>query len=391
MKTARRLGFVLVLIGIVSAAPSGACRFWGFVGHDYPQAMIADHLRDGTVTNLRDLGGMNRDGWGLGFFLPAGSPVPLNGPVIRRGGPPANHATDPEFGLAVDELSAVRPRAAIGHVRAGTSGHWGIPNPHPFLHEGLLFAHNGTVSEDRMVELLLSGDVNYLDEHPPDYVEGNIDSELYFLYLLKYRHANPKLSPAEAIRQAVLQIEEAGGLTRLNFVMTAGDTLYVLRNAPFDSYDAVRYFPAGAVASPYWIAASEIVGSNIEGWGTIPARTLALFVPGRAPRFIAVDGDTTPIPDPDIARAVPAHPNPMRTRLAVPVTIPAGGASVTFEIWDARGREVFRAGPKWTEAGEAEVVWDGRDRAGEDVASGTYFCRVWIGGEGREQRITVLR
>jgi hypothetical protein len=25
------------------------------------------------------------------------------------------------------------------------------------------------------------------------------------------------------------------------------------------------------------------------------------------------------------------------------------------------------------------------------VASGTYFCRIWVAGEAREQRITVLR
>ncbi len=391
MTNARRSGLFILLICIAVAPPSGACRFWGLVGTEYPEALISDQLRDGTIMTLRELGGVNRDGWGIGYFLPSGSSVPLNGPIIRRGGPPANHANDPDFGLAVDEMTAVRPRAAIGHVRAGTSGHWGIPDPHPFYQGGLLFAHNGAVSEERMVELLTSGDPNYLEDHPPDYVNGNIDSELYFLYLLQYHHAHPKLSLAEAIRRAIAQIEEVAGSNRLNFVMTAGDTLYALRCAPYDGWDAVRFYPATAATSPFWVAASQIIGSDDAGWGTIPARTLALFVPGYAPRFIAVDGDTTSAPDPEIASAPPAHPNPMKVRLAVPVSVPAGGASVTVEIWDAQGREVFRSGPTWTEAQQAEVVWDGRDRRGVDVASGSYFCRIWVAGEAREQRITILR
>lgn len=405
MKLAHHLGpaasrflFACVITSVIAGGlaavvttPGSACRFWGLVGSGYPTGMIADQLRDGSVANLRDLGGMNRDGWGLGFYLPPELRIPLNAPIVRRGGPPANHPHDPDFDLAVEELANLRPHAAIGHVRAGSSGHWGIPDPHPFVHDGILFAHNGTVSEEAMMELLDSDGGRFLSSFPPDYVNGNIDSELYFLFLLKCRMEQPRLSRAESFRRAIPRIEEVSGMPRLNFVMTVGDTLYAMRCAPYDTYDAVRFYPANGGASPYWIAASQVLGSDETGWGTIPARTLAVFVPGHAPRFIPIDGDTAQVPDPEIVHVPPAHPNPVRTRLAVPISVPATGASVTVEVWDAQGRQVFRAGPAWTVAGDAEVVWDGRDRSGRDVPSGTYFCRVWVGGENREQRITVLR
>jgi predicted glutamine amidotransferase len=51
-----------------------------------------------------------------------------------------------------------------------------MPNPHPFEHEGMLFAHNGVISEEMLSELLLADDRNYLGTCTPDYVHGYIDS-----------------------------------------------------------------------------------------------------------------------------------------------------------------------------------------------------------------------
>ena len=284
---------LLCRLALVDATPSIACRFWGLIGGRYPRELIDDHLRSGSAANLKTLGGMNRDGWGFGFYLRQSTQLQLTGPFCWRGGTPANHATDPDFDRAIDDLSRMRPRALIGHVRAGTSGHWGIPNPHPFEHEGILFAHNGVISEGMLVEMLLDGDSRYLSTYPPDYVNGYIDSELYFLYILKAIRQSPGITRAEGIIRAVRAIEQVSPGLRLNFVMTAGDTLYALRCSAYDGGDPVRYYPGNVSNSFYWVAASTVMGSDPQGWGTIPPRTLALFAARRTPVFLPIDA---PIP-----------------------------------------------------------------------------------------------
>jgi predicted glutamine amidotransferase len=394
-----RLAKWLVLwlsVGGFAAVDAHACRFWALVGSDYPRDLIADHLRDSPYMTLRQLGGMNADGWGFASFLPESIAVTLNGPIIRRGGPPANHATDPDYGLAVSEMSSLRPKAAIGHVRAGTSGHFGVPNPHPFQHDGLVFAHNGGMPEQSMVGMLTEGDPQCLNDHPPDYKNGYIDSELYFLYLLKYLRQHPSLGRAEALRRAVWQVDSTVPNCRLNFVLTDGDTLYALRCAPYDESDAVRFMPQSdsrqPQVSPYWAVASQPVGSHMNQWGTIPARSLAVFVPGRAPQFLPVNGDTTAPPlDWPKLQVSPAQPNPMRGGVEVPIQVPAGGAQVTLEIWDPQGRLVWRDGPQVFDAGERRIHWNARDRDGAEVPSGSYFCRVRVGARTWEQRVAVVR
>jgi len=294
------------------------CRFWALIGSGYDPTVIQEHLRAGAITNLRRLASWNRDGWGFSSWLDDEAGLKLDGPLIRRGGPPADHEHDPDYDRAVQEIARLKPRAVIGHVRAGSSGHWGLPNPHPFEHEGLTFAHNGTISVEVLLDLLTQGDREYFQRHPTEYVNGYIDSELYFMYLLRARRDHPELRGAEAWRRAIRLLSSRVPDSRLNFVMTDGDTLYALRCAGYDFYDAVRYFPASAkpdprpLHAPWWVVASEVVGSTESGWGEIPARTLAVLAPGRPAEFIPIDesggdgAENDPPQDPEPAAATVA-------------------------------------------------------------------------------------
>ncbi len=291
-----RLGAILLVLA-ANLAPSGpahACRFWALIGIDYPEDLIEEHLRSGSLANLESLGSMNRNGWAFAAYFPRESSLPLSGPLIRRGGPPASHPTDPDYDRAVDELVDLRPRCVLGHVRAATSGLWGIPNPHPFEHAGLVFAHNGGLPAADLVDAILEADPKFFETHPPDYLEAAIDSEIYLLYLIRIMEANPGLSRTEAIVTGVREIALRFPNHRMNFVMSQGDTLWALRHAPHDESDPVRYFPAvepgenSGAGSPYWCVASEVMGSSEERWGTLPPRHLAVFEPGRPPRFLPI-------------------------------------------------------------------------------------------------------
>ncbi|MCK4412350.1 MAG: class II glutamine amidotransferase [Candidatus Eisenbacteria sp.] len=299
--------------GSVGAGPHGGnlgavphnCRLWGLIGSGCPAHLITDHLRDGSHENLMRLGQENPDGWGIGYFPSDSARVPLQMAVIRRGGPYAGHPHEPEYGLTVAEMADLSPKAAIAHVRFGTSGHWGIPNPHPFRHQGMLFAHNGGVREAGLEAYL----DKYLTGHPPDYKEGfsgtgHIDSELLFLGLLKYAGEHPALEFTEALVAAVAAFAAdpriVGGSPALNFVLTRADTLYALHYYGSGSSNALVYTPGGRRGagssgaggkqdSPYWAVASEPLGSDALAWAQIPPRTLAVFVPGEEPTFLSVD------------------------------------------------------------------------------------------------------
>ncbi len=315
---------VLAAEGRATVPEAHNCRFWGLIGTGYPETLIRDQLRDGTIANLRDLGGTYPDGWGFAYVMRSPIELPFGRPLQRRGGPPANDPYDPDYDLAVDELALVRPAAALGHVRLATSGHLGIPDPHPFEHDGWIFAHNGGLSVENLAPLL--GD--YLSTHPPDYVHGlgqtgYIDSELYFLFLLKFIGEHPELSVTDAIAEAVAELAADAGLVgaspELNFVLTDGNTLYALHYYGSGYDNPVRYSPQTARAgedSPYYVVASEVMGSQAEGWETIPPHTLAVFVPGQPVTFRPVGPVTWraapeggDLPGPSVVRTAPVAPD----------------------------------------------------------------------------------
>lgn len=388
------LAMFLTLLALLAPA-ARACRFWAAVGDGYPQEMIEEHLRSGASSNLRVLGLSNPDGWGFGWLLPASIPAPIERAIIRRGGEPASDPWSREFDSAVDEMIAMRPSLMVGHVRHCSAGYdtcrCGIPNPHPFERDGFLFGHNGHIPIDVLVALLLENDPDYLDQHRPGYVGDYIDSELYFLYLLKAMHEHPELTRVEALRQAILRLTIITD-SRLNFVLASGDTLFALRYVPTPEGDPVRYYPGNVSAPSFWVAASQVVGSNPAEWGTIPAKSLALLVPGHDAVFVPIGGASdvsTPLPETAVSRA---HPNPSGTRISIPVVSPAGGGEVSIAIIDAGGRLVWHAS-RSVAAGQGTfpLVWDERDSAGRRVPSGSYSCRITTSTGTRSERLIVVR
>ncbi|MBZ0266655.1 T9SS type A sorting domain-containing protein [bacterium] len=72
--------------------------------------------------------------------------------------------------------------------------------------------------------------------------------------------------------------------------------------------------------------------------------------------------------------AMEAFPNPTAGRTTIRFTLPTPSAAL-FTVYDAAGRRVAVAGRGAYEAGEASIVWSGRDLDGEPVAPGVYFVR----------------
>lgn len=69
------------------------------------------------------------------------------------------------------------------------------------------------------------------------------------------------------------------------------------------------------------------------------------------------------------------RPNPFNPRTTISYTLESPGR-VTLDIFDARGMEVVRLSEGVLSAGVYAVEWQGNDRYGRPLPSGTYFCRL---------------
>jgi sugar lactone lactonase YvrE len=93
-------------------------------------------------------------------------------------------------------------------------------------------------------------------------------------------------------------------------------------------------------------------------------------------------------PSPLILRS---RPNPFNPRTVISFTL-AEPAVADLRVFDLAGRLVrVLAGGEIIAGGPHEIVWNGRDEAGREVASGTYVCRLRAGDLVTSTRLTLLR
>lgn len=85
-----------------------------------------------------------------------------------------------------------------------------------------------------------------------------------------------------------------------------------------------------------------------------------------------------------------ATPNPLRTASAIRFDMPSRDG-VDLAIYDVAGRLVTTLVAGTQEAGRHEVVWNGRNSAGQAVPNGLYIARLTVGGRRMTQKVIVLK
>lgn len=137
------------------------CRLFGLhAGKDVVRATF--WLLD-APDNLAAQSRRNPDGTGLGVFDGQGLPELRKQPIAAW--------QDADFATEAHEMTGT---TFVAHVRYATAGSHALVNTHPFLQDGRIFAHNGTL-----------GDLEVLDNRlrevgTADLVQGQTDSERVF-------------------------------------------------------------------------------------------------------------------------------------------------------------------------------------------------------------------
>jgi WD40 repeat protein len=86
----------------------------------------------------------------------------------------------------------------------------------------------------------------------------------------------------------------------------------------------------------------------------------------------------------------PNYPNPFNPSTTLRFSLPQAG-EVELAVYDLLGQRVATLvkGPR--EAGPHALVWDGRNDAGHELASGVYLCRLAAGNRAETRKLLLLR
>jgi hypothetical protein len=84
------------------------------------------------------------------------------------------------------------------------------------------------------------------------------------------------------------------------------------------------------------------------------------------------------------------RPNPFNPMTRIVYTLDRQ-TEVSVKVFDLGGREVTTLVVGLQAPGRYAVNWDGTNRAGRPLASGTYFVRMTAGGQTFDQRVTLLK
>ena len=273
---------------IGAALPDNNCRMWGAIGTPL-SGLPSDVVTSDLYTDPNSLWNLtksyNEEGWGIAYYNEFGGV-----PVIARG--PIQAYLDPNYITAVNAAGSAQPRVAITHVRNCTSGccvNLGadIDDPHPFYRQKngktWLFEHNGSINKTSLKNLI--GEA-YLAANPPngsgiplcdpDDPDLVVDSELYFLLVLKNIEANNWSVEKGIIETASLSLIRS---STSNFIMTDGYTIWALRSGETLAF---YHDPSG-----YSVVASEPPNGS-AGWTTMSDNELVILRPGQAPQLINV-------------------------------------------------------------------------------------------------------
>ena len=217
--------------------------------------------------------------------------------TIERGAKSAN--TDSNFDAVVNRVNEFKPKLIQAQIRSCTAeccdhGNETIIDPFPLFRDKngkrWTFSHDGSVSKILLRSLI--GDI-YLNAHRPFGSEISacfsadpsasqvLDSELYFLYLLK-KIEESAWNTVDGIVAAVNELMSYGE-NGLNFILSDGDTIWAFRKAEFAN-QTLYYLHDPDL--DYSAVASQYPTQTQNNWVAIGDETLVILTADKSPVIV---------------------------------------------------------------------------------------------------------
>lgn len=289
-------------------------------------------------------------------------------------------------------------RTPIQHVYVGTNGGGGGGTGTGFTMDGALDTGAALLSTSGGVSLWgkLDGRKYYLATDAPTQLPGR-DVFLAIGNGSSTMRAAPWAKAGQWAPWIQFLARESGngwtGWFNATGGVMAADAFHGMANgAVFEGWlDLDTVFPAGLGLPPTLPVAVVACATNDGGalQGQAPAGDgdgdLDLVEYAQAPLYVA------PAPLPGLAAngaRLAAYPTPFNAQVRLALEGAADGP-VTVTIHDARGRTVRRLSAE-VSGGQAQLMWDGRDEGGRNLASGTYFARS-DGARPAVARLTMVK
>ncbi len=87
------------------------------------------------------------------------------------------------------------------------------------------------------------------------------------------------------------------------------------------------------------------------------------------------------------------YPNPFNPDTRIQFKLRSGRLPLhtTLRIYNVRGQLVRTLLDEERTGGDYSVLWDGRDKSGDEVSSGIYFCRLSAGSSSQVKKMVLLK
>lgn len=250
------------------------CRLLGYAT---PTALSLNELLGAPqAATFLSMSRLHADGWGSAWLNEAGAVEQLRDPSSPR----------PDVADSASSRTVAAPaRARLMHLRMATAG---LPitldNTHPFLADGIAFAHNGAITPTDALAGLL-------DSPTAATVSGQTDSELYFALIRQHLTQIGDLYKAVCV--AVSTLRELYPHRSLNAMLLSDEELIVVHSSelvplPLKEFAASGIaeaeLPAGHLDDYFQIAYHRSddgtilfssTGIDVTGWTPLPPASVA--------------------------------------------------------------------------------------------------------------------
>ncbi|HDZ86354.1 MAG TPA: class II glutamine amidotransferase [Actinobacteria bacterium] len=222
------------------------CRMLGLIDGAIDYNLLKDFQKLALVGKVKaNMDPGHSDGWGAAGLS--------KNKATMFGKSKKSAAEDPDYDVALNKAALCKTPILIAHIRKATSGSTSLENTHPFIKDGWIFSHNGTIhnSDDIEVGRLTPA--------------GTTDSERFFYHCLRYINStDSKKELGQSIKKAISEIKSKHDYSSLTFLLANNKYLIAYRDYNADSENAAdfeRYYTLYIAAQKDFITlCSEPIG-----------------------------------------------------------------------------------------------------------------------------------